>query len=204
MLRILFLCFLSVLIAASHQLAEAQQAGKVPRIGFLVASSPSFYSSRIEAFRQGLRELGYVEGKNIAIEYRFAEGKEDRLRELAAELVRLKVDIIVAAASASAAKDATKTIPIVFAASADPVASGIVASLARPGGNITGMTILATELTGKRLELLKEAFPRVTRVAFLRSSIRYKQSDPLERSGSGIAGARVTASIARGAQPRRF
>ena len=149
-------------------LAEAQQPKKVPRIGFLVASSPSFYSSRIEAFRKGLRELGYVEGKNIAIEYRFAEGKEDCLRELAAELVRLKVDIIVAAASAAAAKDATKTIPIVFAAAADPVASGIVASLAQPGGNVTGLTILAPELTGKRLELLKEAFPRV-RVAFLRN-----------------------------------
>ena len=167
-ITVLTLC--AMLLALGFPL-EAQQAGKVPRIGFLVASSPSFYSSRIEAFRQGLRELGYVEGKNIAIEYRFAEGNEDRLRELAAELVRLKVDIIVAAASASAARDATKTIPIVFAASADPVASGIVASLARPGGNITGMTILATELTGKRLELLKEAFPRVTRVAFLRSSL---------------------------------
>ena len=140
--------------------ADAQQQAKVPRIGFLVASSASFYSSRIEAFRQGLRELGYVEGKNIVIEYRFAEGKEDRLRELAAELVRLKVDIIVAAASAAAAKDATKTIPIVFAASADPVASGIVASLARPGGNVTGLTILAPELSGKRLELLKEASPK--------------------------------------------
>ena len=150
-------------------LVHAQQLAKVPRIGFLVASSPSFYSSRIEAFRKGLRELGYVEGKNIAIEYRFAEGKEDRLRELAAELVSLKVDIIVAAGSAAAAKDATKMIPIVFAAAADPVASGIVASLAQPGGNVTGLTILAPELTGKRLELLKEAFPKVTRVAFLRN-----------------------------------
>ncbi len=108
MLQVLFLCFLSVLISASPRLAEAQQAGKVPRIGFLVASSASFYSSRIEAFRQGLRELGYVEGKNIAIEYRFAEGKEDRLRELAAELVRLKVDIIIAAASAGAAQGRNK------------------------------------------------------------------------------------------------
>jgi putative tryptophan/tyrosine transport system substrate-binding protein len=150
--------------------AEAQPK-KVPRIGFLVASSASFYSNRIEAFRRGLRELGYVEGKNIAIEYRFAEGKEDRLRELAAELVRLKVDIIVAAAGAAVVKDATKTIPIVFAAAGDPVASGIVASLARPGGNVTGLTILAPELTGKRLELLKETFPRLTRVAFLRNPL---------------------------------
>jgi ABC-type uncharacterized transport system substrate-binding protein len=177
-----------VTFATCGALAQAQQAGKVPRIGFLVASSPSFYSSRIEAFRQGLRDLGYVEGKNIAIEYRFAEGKEDRLRELAAELVRLKVDIIVAAASAAAAKDATKTIPIVFAAAADPVASGIVASLAQPGGNVTGLTILAPELTGKRLELLKEAFPRVTRVAFLRnptginSPIVWKEAEAASQS----------------------
>jgi putative tryptophan/tyrosine transport system substrate-binding protein len=149
--------------------AQAQQGTKIPRIGFLIASSPSFYSSRIEAFQRGLRELGYVEGKNIAIEYRFADGKADRLRELADELVRLKVDIIVAAGSAAAAKEATKTTPIVFAAAADPVASGIVASLAQPGGNVTGLTILAPELTGKRLELLKEAFPKVTRVAFLRN-----------------------------------
>jgi putative tryptophan/tyrosine transport system substrate-binding protein len=163
-------CFaLCALLYAFNVPAEAQPAEKVPRIGFLVASSPSFYSSRIEAFRQALRELGYVEGKNIAIEYRFAEGKEDRLRELAAELVRLKVDIIIAAASAGAAKDATKTIPVVFVAAADPVASGIVASLARPGGNVTGLTILAPELSGKRLELLKESFPQVTRVAFLQN-----------------------------------
>jgi putative tryptophan/tyrosine transport system substrate-binding protein len=159
---------LSTLLLALCPSAESQPA-KVPQVGFLVASSSSFYSSRIEAFRQGLRELGYVEGTNIAIEYRFAEGKAERLRQLAAELVRLKVDIIVAAGSAAAAKDSTTTIPIVFAASADPVASGIVASLAQPGGNVTGLTILAPELTGKRLELLKEAFPRVTRVAFLRN-----------------------------------
>jgi ABC-type uncharacterized transport system substrate-binding protein len=147
--------------------AEAQQAGKVPRIGFLVAPDSSFYSSRIEAFRQGLRELGYIEGKSIVVEYRFADGNEDRLRELAAELVRLEVDIILAAGSDPVAKNATKTIPVVFVASGDPVASGIVASLARPGGNLTGLSILAPELSGKRLELLKETFPKVTRVAFL-------------------------------------
>jgi putative ABC transport system substrate-binding protein len=146
----------------------AQHAEKVPRIGVLVASSQSFYSNRIEAFRKGLRELGYVEGKNIALEYRFAEGNAERLHELAADLVRVKVDVIVAAGSAAAAKKATKTIPIIFAASADPVGSGIVASLAKPGGNLTGLTILAPNLSGKRLELLKEAFPRVTRVGFLR------------------------------------
>jgi putative tryptophan/tyrosine transport system substrate-binding protein len=147
--------------------AQAQQAEKIPRIGILEYRGPSDREQVWEAFRQSLRELGYVEGKNIAIESRFAEGKEDRLRELAAELVRLKVDIIVAAASAAAAKDATKTIPIVFVAAADPVASGIVASLARPGGNVTGMTNLTSELGGKRLELLKEAVSKVARVAVL-------------------------------------
>jgi putative ABC transport system substrate-binding protein len=170
MIQKVLVSLLVTIVLTTSFLAEAQQPKKVPRIGFLVASSASFYSSRIEAFRKGLRELGYIEDKNIAIEYRFAEGKEARLRELAAELVRLKVDIIVAGGSAAAAKDATKTIPVVFAAASDPVASGIVASLAEPGGNITGMTILAPELTGKRLELLKETFPRINRVAFLRGN----------------------------------
>jgi len=148
---------------------EAQQTTIIPRIGFLGASSASFYSARIETFRQGLRELGYVEGKNIAIEYRFADGKDDRLPELAAELVSLKVDIIVTipATPASAAKNVTKTIPIVFVAAGDPVGTGLVDSLARPGGNLTGLTILNPELSGKRLELLKETSPRITRVAFL-------------------------------------
>ena len=148
-------------------IAEAQQTARVSRIGFLVASTASNYATRIETFRQALRELGYIEGKNIVIEYRFGEGNEDRLRELAAELVSLNVDLIVTAAGARFAKDATKTIPIVFAAIADPVATGLVDSLARPGGNLTGLTVFGPELTGKRLELLKEAFPRITRVAFL-------------------------------------
>ena len=123
--------------------------------------------ARIETFRQALRELGYVEGKNIVIEYRFADGKADRFPELAAELVSLKVDVIVTLLPASAAKKVTKTIPIVFAAVCDPVAIGLVDSLARPGGNLTGLTVLNPELSGKRLELLKEASPRITRVAFL-------------------------------------
>jgi putative tryptophan/tyrosine transport system substrate-binding protein len=155
------------LLFALYAPAAAQQTNRVPQIGFLVASSISYYASRIEIFRQGLRELGYIEGKNIAVEYRFGEGKEDRLRELAAELINLKVDIIVAPASARFAKEATKTIPIVFAATADPIATGLVNSLARPGGNLTGLTIVGPELTGKRLEILKEAFPRVNRVAFV-------------------------------------
>ena len=152
--------------------AEAQQPKKVPRIGFLGATSPSAVSARIEAFRQGLRELGYVEGKNIVIEYRYAEGKLDRLPALAAELVRLKVDVIVTAAPTAtrAAKEATATIPIVMAHDGDPVGSGFVASLARPGGNITGLSTLAPEISGKRLELLKEIVPKLSRVAVLGNS----------------------------------
>ena len=114
-----------------------------------------------------MRDLGYIEGKNIAVEYRYAEGKEERMREIASEFVNLKVDVIVTAANATAAKNETKTIPIVFAAISDPVAIGIVDSLARPGGNLTGLSVLAPELAGKRLELLKEAAPKTTRLAFL-------------------------------------
>jgi|SRR5215510_1339897 len=153
-------------------LAEAQQPKKVPQIGYLSVSSPSAMSTRTEAFRQGLRELGYVEGKNIVIEWRSAEGKRDRVPSLAAELVRLKVDIIVTAGppATRSAKEATVTIPIVFAQDGDPVASGFVASLARPGGNITGLSTLAPELSGKRLELLKEIVPQLSRVAVLGNS----------------------------------
>ena len=150
--------------------AEAQSpVGKVPRIGFLVVSSRSSVSTRIEAFRQGLRELGHVEGRTVFIEYRYAEGKLDRLPALASELVQLKVDVIVTASPAGvqAARNATSTIPIVFAVIDDPVGSGFVASLARPGGNVTGLSTLAPELDGKRLELLKEAVPTTVRVGVL-------------------------------------
>jgi putative tryptophan/tyrosine transport system substrate-binding protein len=152
--------------------AQAQQPTKTPRIGFLSASSAAPLSSRIEAFRQGLRELGYGEGKNILIDWRFAEGKPDRLSELAAELVRLKVDVIVTGGpqSTRSAKEATSTIPIVMAQDSDPVGSGFVASLARPGGNITGLSTLAPEISGKQLELLKEIVPRLSRVAVIGNS----------------------------------
>lgn len=148
-------------------LAGAQQAGKVPRVGYLEASALSAHP--LEAFRQGLRELGYVEGQTFTIEYRAAEGKPERLADLAAELVRLKVDVIFAVSppATRAAKNATRTIPIVFAGAADPVASGFVDSLARPGGNVTGLTLLGLELSGKRLELLKETVPGISRVAVL-------------------------------------
>jgi putative ABC transport system substrate-binding protein len=152
--------------------ADAQQATKVPRIGWLTASSLSAMTARIEAFRQGLRELGYVEGKNIVIEWRSVEGKADRLPGLAAELVRLKVDVIVTAGpqATRAAKEATVTIPIAMSFDNDPVGNGFVASLARPGGNITGLSTLSPEISGKQLELLKEVVPRLSRVAVLGSS----------------------------------
>jgi putative ABC transport system substrate-binding protein len=149
--------------------AEAEQSGKVPRIGVLISASPSIASRRIQAFQQGLRELGYVEGKNIAFEYRYADGKLEPVPELAAELVRLKVDVLVTDTSnaTQAAKNATKTIPVVFTTANDPVGDHQVESLARPGGNLTGFSILALDLNGKRLELLKEAYPKIERVAFL-------------------------------------
>jgi putative tryptophan/tyrosine transport system substrate-binding protein len=159
----------AMLFALSYP-ASAQQPTKVPRIGFLSGGSPS--TNAREVFRQGLRELGYVEGKNIFIDWRFAEGKLNRLPALAAEIVRLKVDVIVTLGGRGtrAAKEATKTIPIVMAQVPDPVGDGFVASLARPGGNITGLSALGPELSGKRLELLKEAVPKLSRVAVLGTS----------------------------------
>jgi putative ABC transport system substrate-binding protein len=151
---------------------EAQQPTKVPRIGVLVAASSIIISARLQAFRQGLRELGYVEGKNIVIEYRLAEGKLERLPALAAELGRLKVDLIVTGGPAPTrrAMEATATIPIVMAQDSDPVGNGFIASLARPGGNITGLSTLATEISGKQLELLKEVVPRLSAVAVIGTS----------------------------------
>jgi putative tryptophan/tyrosine transport system substrate-binding protein len=160
-----------VVLLAVGVTAEAQQPKKVTRIGYLSNTDPARESARSEAIRLALRELGYIEGQNIAIEYRYSEGKADRALELAAELARLKVDIIVAAGGPTwvqAAKNATKTIPIVMVgAGADPVEAGLVESLARPGGNVTGITLLNTELGGKRLELLKETVPKLARVAVL-------------------------------------
>jgi putative tryptophan/tyrosine transport system substrate-binding protein len=160
---------LSAMLFAFCVPAEAQQPGKIPRLGVLISARPSTASRHIQAFQQGLRELGYIGGKNIVIEYRYAEGKLEPVPKLAAELVRLNVDIIVTDTSnaTQAAKDATKTIPVVFTTANDPVGDGQVASLARPGGNLTGLSILALDLNGKRLELLKEAFPNVSRVGFL-------------------------------------
>jgi putative ABC transport system substrate-binding protein len=156
-------------LLAAPLAAEAQQAGRVPRVGFLSAGSRSDSVQRVvDEFRQGLRELGYVEGQTIAIEYRWAEGKEERLPDLASELVHLKVDVIVAtiAAAVRAAKHATKAIPIVMVVN-DPVAAGFVASVARPGGNITGLSMMSPEVVGKQLELLTQVVPKISRVAVL-------------------------------------
>jgi len=156
--------------AVGGAVADAQQPKKISRIGILIAASTSFYSARVEALRQRLRELGYVEGKNIVIDYRYAEGKLERLPDLAAELVRLKVDVIVSAPTqaALAAKKVSATTPIVFTdVAGDPAGIGLVSSLARPRGNITGLNVIASDLDGKRLELLKESFPKIARVALL-------------------------------------
>jgi putative ABC transport system substrate-binding protein len=176
-------CILSSVLLLTVS-SEAQQAKKVPRIGYLQAPPPSAVAARTEAFRQGLRELGYVEGKNIIIEWRFADGKLDRVPGLVAELVRLKVDLIVTGGSfaTGAAKEATSTIPVVMAQDSDPVGNGYVASLARPGGNITGLSTLAPELSGKQLELLKETIPKLSRVAVIGSSNRSGNAQSLKET----------------------
>jgi putative ABC transport system substrate-binding protein len=167
MKRRIVISLLTTVLLSIVSLAEAQQPKKVPRIGFLGATSPSTISDRFEAFRQGLRELGYVEGKNIVIEYRYT--KPNRISALASELVREKVEVILTTGTnpTQAVKSATSTIPVVMTFVADPIGSGFVASLARPGGNITGLTNLAPELSGKWLELLKEMLPKASRVAVL-------------------------------------
>jgi putative tryptophan/tyrosine transport system substrate-binding protein len=167
-IKFVFLCLLlTVLLLTAF--SEAQQSGKIFRIGFLDNGPASGSAVLLDVFRQELSKLGWIEGKNIAFEYRFAEPKNEHLPDLAADLVRLKVDLIVVAAQTPAlvAKKATTTIPIVIASVADPVGAGLVASLARPGGNVTGLSNLATELNTKRLEVLKDAVPKLARVAFL-------------------------------------
>jgi putative ABC transport system substrate-binding protein len=171
--RKIFIVTLALGILVAPLAADAQRPTKVPRVGFLGASTPALADHLLQAFIRGLRELGYVEGQNIVIERRFADGKLDRLPALAAELVNFKVDVIFAppTTAALAAKKATSAIPIVFALVGDPVGTGFVASLARPGGNMTGLSTINVELGAKRLELLKEAFPTVSRVAVLLNPI---------------------------------
>jgi len=166
-----FVGLLATVLLTTALSAEAQEPKKIPRIGYLSSLDAASESTRSEAIRLALREHGYIEGQNIAIEYRYSEGKQDRQPELAAELVRLKVDIIVVTGGTGqtrAAKNATKTIPIIMVgAGRDPVEAGLIESLAHPGGNVTGITSLDRELGGKRLALLKEAVPKVARVAVL-------------------------------------
>ena len=164
--------------------AQAQEPAKVPRIGVLLALSHSAISDRIQAFREGLRNLGYVEGKNIVIEYRYADGKFERLPDLATELAGLEVNVIVTGGPTATrpAKNATATIPIVMAQDTDPVGNGFVASLARPGGNITGLSNYHPDLSGKQLELLKEVVPRLARVAVLGNSKEPGNSQALKET----------------------
>jgi putative ABC transport system substrate-binding protein len=190
---------LSILLVAVQLavavLAEAQQPAKIPRIGIVTAQPLSAISVRHEAFRQGLRELGYLEGKNILIEQRSAEGKFDRLPALMAEIVRLGADVIVSygPTTTRVAKQATSTIPIVMAQDTDPVGNGFVVSLARPGGNITGLSSLAADLSGKRLELLREIVPKLSRIAILGSSANpgNTQSRNETESAAGALGLKV-------------
>lgn len=162
-------CIVSALLVAFCVSAEAQQPAKIFRIGYLAGTNPSAAQTNVEAFRQGLRDRGYIEGENILVEYRYAEGKRDRVRSLISELVQLKVDVLVLLTlpSVRAAKEATKTIPIVMVLAVDPVAAGLVDSMARPGGNITGLATLQRELSGKRLQLLKEAARAISRVGII-------------------------------------
>jgi putative tryptophan/tyrosine transport system substrate-binding protein len=190
--KVILLALCSLLLAQCSAV-EAQQPTKVPRIGFLNTNPPAAFTTRMEGFRQGLRELGYVEGKNILIEYRYAEGKLDRLPVLTAELVRLKVDVIVTAVSSStrSAKEATHTIPIVMAQDNDPVGNGFIASLARPGGNITGLSTLSPEIGGKQLELLQGVVPRIVRAAVIGTSTLPGHAQRLKETELAAAALRV-------------
>ncbi|TMA96635.1 MAG: ABC transporter substrate-binding protein [Deltaproteobacteria bacterium] len=173
MMKASVLSILFVVLLAVAVIADAQQPGKVARIGYVDSSTASDSTVRLEAFLREMRKLGWIEGKNIAIEYRYAEGKRDRFPELAAELVRLKVDLIVVEGTglALAAKSATTTIPIVVTTVGDPVGAGLVASLARPGGNVTGLASLTPQLNTKRLEILKDTVPKLTRVGLISSAV---------------------------------
>jgi putative ABC transport system substrate-binding protein len=185
-----FLAGTGAVLLAAPLAAEAQQAGKVYRVGVLETTSMTSNAANFDALRRGLWELGYVEGQNLTIEYRSADGRDDRFPDLALELVRLKVDVIVTKGTpaALAAKNATGTIPIVMASSGDPVGTGIVKSLAHPGGNVTGLNAFAPEIQGKLLQLLREIVPRIARVAFLFNmsnpvlQVQWKEAEPLARS----------------------
>jgi putative ABC transport system substrate-binding protein len=202
--RFVLITFTAVMLFAALP-AEAQQP-KVPRIGALLSGSSSTTTHYIEAFRQGLRELGYVEGQNIAVEYRWAEGRSDRFPDLAADLVRAKVSLIFAwgTTAVTAAKRATGTIPIVFVGVGDPVGTGVVASLARPGGNITGLTNISAELSSKHLELLKEIVPGLTRAAVLRNPINPASTSQLRETQSAAQALGVQLQVVEVRDPKEF
>jgi putative ABC transport system substrate-binding protein len=187
----LLLCAVSILFFAVFSSVKAQQPNKIPRIGFLIASSASSQEARLQAFKRGLRELGYIEGKNIMIEIRSGEGKPEQLPIVTAELVQLKVDVIVTGGvtSTRAARTATTVIPIVMTGDSDPVGQGLVTTLARPGGNITGLSVLTPELGGKRLELLKEIVSKLSQVAVLysRDSRNAPQWNELDVAAQALA-----------------
>ena len=184
--------------------ARAQQPARIPRVGVVVSGLPSAFASRVEALRQGLHNLGYLEGRNIVFEYRYAEGKMDRLPDLFAELVQLKVDVIVTHGTPGplAAKQATSTIPIVMGNVADPVAAGIVTSLARPGGNITGLSAHAPEITAKGLELLREAFPGATRIAVLSNPVNPAHGPMLKETEAAARVLGMDLQIVQAREPR--
>ena len=194
--------FCALLLALSNS-ASAQQ---VPRLGFLGTNSPSDISARIEAFREGLREVGYIEGQNIVIEYRWAEGRPDRLPKLAAELVNLRVDIIVTHGDVAirTLKQATRTIPIVVGVTGDLVATGHAVSLARPGGNVTGLVDTSPELSGKRLEILKLILPKISRIAVLCNGANPLKRLDFKESETAAPGYGIKTSIARSKNGRRF
>ncbi len=187
---------LVIAMIGAGAVVQAQQPNKIPRIGFVTAGSRSTIAARIEAFQEGLRDLGYAENKNIVIEWRYAQGKPDRIPELVNELVRLKVDLILSAGSAvtGPAKQATKTIPIVMTQDTDPVGNGFVASLARPGGNITGLSSYSAELNGKRVELLKELVPKLSRLAVMGQSSYPGNAQALKETEGSAAALKVQVS----------
>ena len=195
------------MLAAPPLVAEAQPAGKVPRVAYLNVSSAASATWAVEAFRQGLRELGYIEGQNILIEYRWADGRFERLPALAAELARSKVDVIVAqnTVAALAAKNATSTIPIILVTVGDPVGSGLVASLARPGGNVTGLSLFPTlAISGKQLELLKEAFPTLSQVAVLANPANPPTADLLTETERAARSLGLRLRVVQVREPKEF
>ena len=196
----IFVWLLATVLLSTAPRLEAQQPTKIPRIAFLGTASASVVADRVDAFRKGLRELGYLEGENILIEYRFGEGKSDEVASLATELARSKVDVIITAGPAAtrSAKEATVTIPIVMGNEGDPVGSGFVSSLARPGGNITGLSALSPEISGKQLEILKEIVPKLSRAVTLGNSETPGNTQALKRDRTRRKSVGSASSILRG------